>query len=192
MPVFVGCPACGFKVSVPETFLGRKIRCTACSKTFAATEEPPRPTNAPQPERAGQEPPPPAHGGPRRDWDDYDHGRRPARYDDFDDYDRPPVRRDQLPHRGGLILTLGILSIIFGALGLCTFGAGSVVALPTGLCAWVMGQGDLRQMDREIMDAEGRSNTHGGYICGIVGTMLCVVDVGCCLFSLSNNLVPLK
>lgn len=62
------------------------------------------------------------------------------------------------PHRGTLILVLGILGLV------CCF--------PFGLAAWIMGSGDLKQMDAGTMDSEGRSSTNGGKICGIIATVL--------------------
>lgn len=67
------------------------------------------------------------------------------------------------PHRGTLILVFGILSIVF--------------CQPLGIAAWIMGSGDLKQMDAGAMDPSGRSNTNAGRICGIVGTILLIVSV---------------
>jgi hypothetical protein len=67
------------------------------------------------------------------------------------------------PHRGTLIL-------IFGILGL-------VVCAPLAIAAWVMGSGDLKQMDAGTMDPSGRGNTQAGKICGIIGTILMIIGV---------------
>ena len=67
------------------------------------------------------------------------------------------------PHRGTLILVLGILSL--------------VVCAPLGIAAWIMGSGDLKQMDAGTMDPSGRSNTQAGKICGIIGTILLIIGV---------------
>ena len=61
------------------------------------------------------------------------------------------------PHRGTLILVLGILGIVF-----CE---------PLGIADWILGNGDLKEMDAGTMDPSGRSITHAGRICGIVGTV---------------------
>jgi hypothetical protein len=66
-------------------------------------------------------------------------------------------------HRGTLILVLGIL--------------GLVVCFPCGIAAWVMGRGDLRQMDVGQMDPEGRSLTQAGKIVGIIATVLALLSV---------------
>jgi len=67
------------------------------------------------------------------------------------------------PHRATLILILGILSLV-----LCA---------PLGIAAWIMGNGDLKEMDAGTMDPSGRSNTNAGRICGIIGTVLLIIGV---------------
>ena len=62
------------------------------------------------------------------------------------------------PHRGTLILVLGIL--------------GLVVCGPLGIAAWIMGSGDLKAIDAGTMDPSGRSSTNAGRICGMIGTIL--------------------
>jgi hypothetical protein len=67
------------------------------------------------------------------------------------------------PHRGTLILVLGIL--------------GLVVCGPLGIVAWVMGSGDLKEMDAGTMDPAGRGTTQAGKICGIIATILMILGV---------------
>ena len=67
------------------------------------------------------------------------------------------------PHRGTLILVLGILSL--------------VVCAPLGIAAWVMGANDLKEMDAGTMDPSGRGTTQAGKICGIIGTILLIVSL---------------
>jgi predicted Zn finger-like uncharacterized protein len=76
-------------------------------------------------------------------------------------------RRDAEPHRGVLIMVLGIISIVLVA----TIFLGWL-GIPLGICAWVMGQKDLRKMRENIMDDEGMGLTQAGWICGIIGTIL--------------------
>jgi predicted Zn finger-like uncharacterized protein len=73
---------------------------------------------------------------------------------------RRRVRRDWEPHRGTMVLVLGILSIVIGVIGLFL-----------GIAAWVMGSTDLKKMNRREMDPEGRGITQAGWICGIIGTV---------------------
>ena len=67
------------------------------------------------------------------------------------------------PHRGTIILVLGILSL--------------VVCAPLGIVAWVMGAGDLKEMDAGTMDPTGRGNTEAGKICGMIGTILMIIGM---------------
>lgn len=59
---------------------------------------------------------------------------------------------------------------MFGILGL-------VMCPPFGIAAWVMGSGDLKQMDAGTMDPSGRSLTSAGRICGIIETVFLALGV---------------
>jgi predicted Zn finger-like uncharacterized protein len=100
-------------------------------------------------------------------------------FEEEEDEDRPrrrPHRRDAEPHRGGLILTFGIISS--ATLFVCWPLA--PVALGFGIAAWWMGQGDLRKIRSGAMDPDGEGTTQAGWICGIVGVCLNVIAVlGC-------------
>jgi hypothetical protein len=67
------------------------------------------------------------------------------------------------PHRGTLILVLGILSL--------------VVCGPIGIAAWVMGNTDLKAIDSGSMDPAGRGSTNAGRICGMIGTILTAIGL---------------
>ena len=69
------------------------------------------------------------------------------------------------PHRGTLILILGIL----GFIPCCLIG------VICGPIAFFMGNGDLKQMDAGEMDPSGRGLTNTGRILGLVGAIICVV-----------------
>lgn len=86
------------------------------------------------------------------------------------------VRRDSEPHRGTLILTLGIVSIVTSM----TWFLG-LIGLIIGVCAWVMGQRDLRKMRANTMDPQGLGTTQAGWICGIIGTAFGGLMSLCCL-----------
>lgn len=73
----------------------------------------------------------------------------------------PPVYRQ--PHRGGTILTLGILGIFCCAI--------------MGICAWVMGNEDIKQMNMGRMDPSGRGITQAGRILGIISVVLWIISV---------------
>ena len=78
------------------------------------------------------------------------------------------------PHRGALILTFGILSIV------CCF--------PFGIAAWIMGNNDLQQIEAGMMDSSGKGITSAGKICGIVGTILGIFCTGFQLLSFALEL----
>jgi hypothetical protein len=67
------------------------------------------------------------------------------------------------PHRGTLILVLGIL--------------GLVICGPLGIAAWIMGNGDLKEMDAGALDPSGRSLTNAGRICGMIACILMIIGV---------------
>jgi hypothetical protein len=84
-----------------------------------------------------------------------------------DDDDHPWPYRDCEPHRGGMILALGIISIV-----LVTTCVLSIIGLPMGISAWAMGQSDLRKMRAGRMDPDGMRTTESGRVCAIIGTVL--------------------
>jgi hypothetical protein len=62
------------------------------------------------------------------------------------------------PHRGTLVLILGILGLTF--------------CVAFGIAAWVMGNSDLEEMAAGRMDPAGRDLTQAGRLCGIVNVAL--------------------
>src|SRR5712671_5314680 len=111
MPTSIECPSCNRKLKVPDNLLGKKVKCPTCGNAFTAAEEPP-----PPPEDDEEPPPPPE--------DDLDEAP------DEDDDDAPRKKKKKkkrgrsseylAPHRGTLILILGIVSL-----------AGILLSLPT-------------------------------------------------------------
>ena len=65
------------------------------------------------------------------------------------------------PHRGTLILVLGILGI--------------VLCVVCGIVAWVLGNTDLEAMRAGRMDPSGEGLTSAGRICGIISVVLAAV-----------------
>jgi ribosomal protein S27E len=65
-------------------------------------------------------------------------------------------------HRGALILALGIISWMS--------------CFPIfGICAWVMGSADLREMRARRMDTNGSGLTQAGHVLGMLHAMLMIV-----------------
>ncbi|MHC4072644.1 MAG: DUF4190 domain-containing protein [Planctomycetota bacterium] len=76
---------------------------------------------------------------------------------------QPAGQQPLRPHRGTLILVLGILGLV------CCFICGIV--------AWVMGNNDLRDIDAGRIDPSGRGLTQAGKICGMVSVALQIVGL---------------
>ncbi|HBI43618.1 MAG TPA: hypothetical protein DDY78_12330 [Planctomycetales bacterium] len=127
-------------------------------------EAPPRPTRPPE-APPSREPHPSSE--PREDSDDDDEDYRQS---GRSRYRRDLPRRDSEPHRGALILVLGIISIASVVLNACYVGV--LIGLPLGITAWALGSGDLRKIKKGEMDEEGLGMTQAGWICGIIGTIL--------------------
>jgi hypothetical protein len=178
----VTCPACGQTLRIPVSLHGHDVRCPKCATIFIGEpsdedsgkrrvasdpinrlprEEEDRPTRRSRRDEDDED-------RPRRrsrydaydDDDDFDRPRRRSRYDDDDDY-----RRRLTPHRGDMILILGILSIV-------------VAHFILGPIAWFMGRHDLREMDEGRMDPAGRSNTYAGSTIGMIMTIVSVSIFG--------------
>ena len=67
------------------------------------------------------------------------------------------------PHRGTLVLVLGILGI--------------VCCMPCGIVAWVLGNQDLKDMAAGTMDPTGLGMTKAGKILGIISVVLFVIGI---------------
>ncbi|MHC4666366.1 MAG: DUF4190 domain-containing protein [Planctomycetota bacterium] len=76
---------------------------------------------------------------------------------------QPSTQTPTKPHRGVVILVLGILGII--------------PCFICGIIAWVMANSDLKEMDAGRMDPAGRGMTQAGKICGIIGVILAAVGL---------------
>ncbi len=200
MPELVNCPHCEKKLRVPDTLLGKPVKCPTCGKTFnageasaaappsppAAEEPPPRPATRRRPpdeEEAVEE-------APRRrrpaDDEDEDRPRRRARDDDDDeeDDDRPRRRRaredddadDDRPRKrrrrgGGSGAHRGGLVLALGIAGL-VLACCPLAGWILGGIAYSMGNKDLQAMGRGKMDEAGRGLTSGGRICGMIALAL--------------------
>lgn len=78
------------------------------------------------------------------------------------------------PHRGTVILVLGIVGLVVGLLGSCC-GIFGIAGCICGIIAWVMANKDLREMAAGTMDPTGRGTTQAGKICGIISVILGIV-----------------
>jgi predicted Zn finger-like uncharacterized protein len=164
MPEIVTCPSCNKQLRVPDTLIGKNVKCPQCGTTFVGGVASAEPAMAePAFDRGGEGPSRPRY----RDERGYD-----------DDYDRGPGRGrrgDYVSHRGGAVLTMGILSIVLAGL----------LGLILGIIAWSMGASDLRKIREGIMDPAGEGSTKGGMICGIIGTIISILAFCFVVFFLS-------
>jgi hypothetical protein len=139
---------------VPDELVGKNVKCPTCGSTFIATTEasPPPPEEEPGPPPRRSAPP------PEEEDEDFEEERRPRRR----------RRRDYLePHRGQLIMILGILSFF-------------VAGLILGPIAWILGTNDLKAIRAGRMDPEGESQTNTGRICGMISTILHLCGIVLC------------
>ncbi len=49
--------------------------------------------------------------------------------------------------------------------------------LVLGIAAWVMGSGDMKEIEVGTMDPAGRGTTQAGKICGMIATILMIIGV---------------
>jgi len=161
MPEVLTCPSCQRKLQVPEDLLGQDVQCPTCGATFLARVGAAASTagsrNNESPSRALQKSSRRERDPEPEDFPDYDGGARRSKV-------RRRRRSDYEPHRGPMIMTMGIVSIFF-------------MPLILGPIAWIMGNNDLAAIRAGRMDPEGESQTNTGKICGMVGTILGIVQL---------------
>jgi hypothetical protein len=160
MPIELTCTGCSQTLRVGDDHAGKKARCPKCgtiSTVPMATGFPTPAPSAASPFDAGRpteeaanpfadlpEPSPNPYQSPASPM-----GVRPSRY--------------YKPHRGGLVLTFGILGLV------CSCGI-------LGIVAWVMGAADLKEIQTGRMDPSGHGLTQAGMILGIISTILMIVS----------------
>ena len=159
MPL-ITCPTCQKRLEVPAAHVGKMVRCSACQSVIEAILDEPEPEPEPKEERRSRT---------RHDDDDR------AGYGDDDDDDRPRRRRRRRPsrsgsrpsgppHRAGLILGLGIVSLLLGCTGPISVGL--------GLITMQMASSDLQEMDSGHMDPSGEGMTKIGRAIAMIGGLL--------------------
>lgn len=180
MPIVVECPSCGQKLKVPDNLAGKKVRCSKCQGAFTAAA----PEAAPPPPPVEEENPFTTDEPANEEYDERP-ARRSKRRRDDDDYDRE-VSGGGAPGRGGMVMTFGIISVvlfvvalvggfggsfIFPLFGLCA-PVLTIIGLVLGIMAWLMGSSDLKKIKAGTISTTAKGQTQGGFICGIVGTIL--------------------
>ncbi len=163
MPIEMNCTGCGQTLRVGDEHAGKKARCPACG-TIAEVPWSGDPYPAAEAQLV-EEPSSPFAAAPAPPTEN-PFADRPER--NANPYASPsaPVfgsKSFARPHRGGLILTFGILGI------LC--------CVPFGIAAWVMGASDLSEIRAGRMNPEGESMTRVGMILGIVSVGIAILGV---------------
>ena len=97
MPDQIHCPSCNAGLRVPDTLLGKTVRCPKCKTAFtAAAEAPPEPEPESEPEGIVAEPTPAARRRPRRPEPDEEEDEP----EEEEAEDRPKRRRRRSVSRG--------------------------------------------------------------------------------------------
>jgi len=146
------CNSCGTTLRVPAEHLGKQARCPKCQNLNVVQADPLDPNPSPYPVNDPVSPAKP--GNP------YAIGQGtilPAGGVAGHAY--------QSAHRGGMILTLGVMAIVCNIAGV------------PGILAWVLGNADLKQMDAGRMDPEGRGTTQAGMIMGMIMTIFVIIGI---------------
>jgi LSD1 subclass zinc finger protein len=175
MPLTIDCPSCRRQMRLPPDLLHHSVRCPTCNTVFTA--EDPAESSEAVTLAAEDAAAPSAAREPARDVDEREERPVRRRRDEDDEDERPweggrRVRRDCEPHRGGMLLALGIVGIVVPLLG-----------GPCAIMAWVMGQRDRVKIRDRVIDPSGEGLTLAGWICGIIGTVLqTFYYIGCFLY----------
>jgi hypothetical protein len=154
MSIEIGCTGCGQTLRVADEHAGKKARCPACGTIV----------QVPTPGEVAPLGPPtgsPFSAPPQLAPDVNPFGERPE--PELNPYAAPTAPLVKTPsyarpHRGGMILTFGIIGV------LC--------CMPFCIAAWIMGATDLKEMRAGRMDRSGHGMTQAGMVIGIVGTVL--------------------
>lgn len=175
MAEIITCAKCQRKLHIPEQYFGQMVQCPECSHRFVATATSvsAQPMPAPSP-AAGKQPVTSRAGRDNADsWDNASRRRRSDYDDDPDDFDDSRrIRQRYIPHRGGLVMALGLVSLVGPFLSMC------VPLLVLGPVAWALANHDLREMRDRQMDPGGETMTRAGQVCGIIATVLLVIGAG--------------
>ena len=89
------------------------------------------------------------------------------------------------PHRGGMILAFGIVSLVSSIIGmpciLCISFISPILfgglATGFGITSWKMGTTDLAKIKRGEVPMQAQSQIQTGYVLGIIGTILGILNL---------------
>jgi hypothetical protein len=165
------CPGCQRRLQLPDEAYGKPVQCPSCQRVFTAEPNLTNPPASANPARGAAAVP--TRPPPTRSYDDpadYDRPRSRRRSRDDDDDDGRFRPRRPAAHRGGEILTFGLLALIPCPLTSIIFG----------IIAWMMANADLKEMRSGRMDRDGEGLTQWGRVLGILGLVF-FPGLFCCL-----------
>ncbi len=195
MPISIVCTGCDKKLKVPDAAAGKKIRCPVCKTVL---EVPPPEEELEKPDEdlvepdeeveetgVSEKPTSSRRKKPHRDVDD-DEGyglddreeddepvrrkkkKKKRRFDEDNLYGDMRGRRRKMPHRGVMVLVLGIVSIFCACLCVC-LGIG-VASLTINIA-----NSDVPQIENGSMDDSGSAMYTAGQICAYVAIVLSLI-----------------
>jgi uncharacterized protein YbaR (Trm112 family) len=213
MSQLITCPECKKHLQVPDELMGKKVQCPECKHTFTAEESTPTEVVSSTGTTASKPSAAPKSTAPKKaEWDKDEEEedtssrktktpKKKPRADDDEDEDDDDERRRRrrrsnyggsdsryAPHRGGMILAFGIIS-------LAMFAVFAPLALIFGPIAWIMGNADMAEIRAGRMDPTGESQVQTGRILGLISTLICVVSLllgfgVCCLIMIAGGMQP--
>lgn len=164
MTIQFNCTECNKTIETPDDSAGKQCRCPDCGQVMQIPD-PEIPIGQPfgdSPKPSPYSPNPYATpGAPDTSM--------PA---------HPPMESNyRTSDRSGLVLTLGIISIVVSLMscGCCLLFF--PVGLGLGIPAWVMGKNDLKQIGQGLRSPSQKSALQAGMICGIVGFSLATLSL---------------
>jgi hypothetical protein len=164
----IRCTYCRAALRLPDQFIGQEVRCPSCQKTFTA--RPPATPSPPPPEPPERDEPPTPRRRPRDDEED-----------DNDPLSRRRANRSKrsyrLGDRSGIVLALGITSVVFIFLScivavIAVIVPVSIIGVAAGVVGTLLGRGDLAAIRNGDRDPAGEGMTNAGFICSIIGLIV--------------------
>lgn len=193
MDPIVHCPACQKGLQVTVELAGQIAQCPGCRHQFVipaaaaagvSAEPLPPPPSVPAPAPAPTPAPAPipvSRSLVPRSRDDEDDEEM---YDDDGMPRHRSIRAHYEPGRAGLVLTFGILGLVFVLMGVVLYGIPALLTLIFGPLAWVMGGREIAAIREGRHDPTGEGMVQTGRVLGIVATVLALcllLLVGLCV-----------
>jgi predicted Zn finger-like uncharacterized protein len=167
MPEQIACPSCGATLRVPETLLGKNVKCPKCQNVFRAAAQAPAEPEEPE-ERVAHEPAPARPSSRRREPppEDYEEEEGPPPHEDEEE-ERPRRRR-----RGSAAAASAVAA---PAISLIALACLDYVLIIVGLVMGLAGVQPFPTQGGQGPAAAGGTNIVGQILSTIVG--LCCATI---------------